>query len=63
MVSLGRIQNALAGVPIDPRRGNATRDGHLQSAQWLDAGAWTGVAGVFLGYALAYAWGLRARLR
>jgi len=30
---------------------------------WLDAGAWTGVAGVFLGYALAYAWGLRARLR
>lgn len=31
-------------------------------AQWLDAGAWTGVAGVFLGYALAYAWGLRARL-
>ena len=30
---------------------------------WLDAGAWTGVAGVFLGYALTYAWGLRARLR
>ena len=29
---------------------------------WLDAGAWTGVAGVFLGYGLAYAWGLRARL-
>ena len=31
-------------------------------AEWLDAGAWTGVAGVFLGYALAYTWGLRARL-
>lgn len=30
---------------------------------WFDAGAWTGVAGVFLGYALAYTWGLRARLR
>ena len=29
---------------------------------WLDAGAWTGIAGVFLGYGLAYAWGLRARL-
>lgn len=28
----------------------------------LDAGAWTGVAGVFLGYGLAYTWGLRARL-
>ena len=31
--------------------------------QWLDAGAWTGVAGLLLGYALAYTWGLRARLR
>ena len=31
-------------------------------ATWLDAGAWTGIAGVFLGYGLAYAWGLRARL-
>ena len=31
-------------------------------AHWLDAGAWTGVAGLFLGYALAYTWGLRARL-
>ena len=30
---------------------------------WLGAGAWTGVAGVFLGYVLAYTWGLRARLR
>ena len=28
----------------------------------LDAGAWTGVAGLFLGYGLAYLWGLRARL-
>jgi hypothetical protein len=32
------------------------------AALWLDAGAWTAVAGVFLGYGLAYTWGLRARL-
>lgn len=31
-------------------------------AEWIEAGAWMGVAGVFLGYALAYTWGLRARL-
>lgn len=31
-------------------------------AGWLDAGAWTGIAGVFLGYALAYTWGVLARL-
>ena len=31
-------------------------------ARWLDAGAWMGIAGLFLGYALAYTWGLRARL-
>lgn len=31
-------------------------------ADWIHAGGWTGVAGVFLGYALAYTWGLRARL-
>ena len=31
-------------------------------ADWLDAGAWSGVAGLLLGYALATAWGLRARL-
>lgn len=31
-------------------------------ADALDAGAWLGVAGVFLGHALAYAWGLRLRL-
>lgn len=29
---------------------------------WLEAGGWLGVAGLFLGYGLAYAWGLRARL-
>lgn len=28
----------------------------------LDAGAWTGIAGLFLGYGLAYTWGLRARI-
>jgi hypothetical protein len=32
------------------------------AAPWLDAGAWTAVAGVLLGYGLAYTWGLRARL-
>ena len=31
-------------------------------AEWLQAGGWLGVAGVLFGYALAYAWGLRARL-
>lgn len=31
-------------------------------ARWLDAGAWTGIAGLLLGYTLAYTWGLRARL-
>lgn len=31
-------------------------------ARWLDTGAWTGVAGLFLGYALAYTWGVRGRL-
>ena len=31
-------------------------------ARWLDAGAWMGIAGLFLGYALAYTWGLRGRL-
>ena len=31
-------------------------------ADALDAGAWLGVAGLLLGHALAYAWGLRARL-
>lgn len=31
-------------------------------AEWLDAGAWTGIAGVFLGHGLAYTWGLRARM-
>jgi hypothetical protein len=31
-------------------------------ATWLDAGAWAGIAGLFLGYGVAYLWGLRARL-
>lgn len=38
--------------------GGAT--GTLRDA--LDAGAWTGIAGVFLGYGLAYTWGLRSRI-
>ncbi len=31
-------------------------------SQWLDAGAWAAIAGLFLGYGVAYLWGLRARL-
>ena len=31
-------------------------------SEWIEAGGWTGAAGVFLGYALAYTWGLRSRL-
>ncbi len=31
-------------------------------ASWLDAGAWAAIAGLFLGYGVAYLWGLRARL-
>ncbi len=31
-------------------------------AVWLDAGAWAGIGGLFLGYGVAYLWGLRARL-
>ena len=31
-------------------------------AAWFDAGAWAGIAGLFLGYAIAYLLGLRARL-
>jgi hypothetical protein len=41
---------------------HATGDGVDALTDAIDAGAWTGVAGLFLGYALAYAWGLRARL-
>jgi hypothetical protein len=41
---------------------HATGDTIDTLTDWIDAGAWTGVAGVFLGYALAYTWGLRARL-
>jgi hypothetical protein len=29
---------------------------------WLDAGAWAAIGGLFLGYGVAYLWGLRARL-
>ena len=36
--------------------------GHAAAAALLDAGGLLAIAGVFLGYALAYAWGLRARL-
>lgn len=50
----------LAGVWMTARR----VAGHAQEGwmSWLEAGAWLGVAGLFLGYALAYAWGLRTRL-
>jgi hypothetical protein len=50
----------LAGIWIAWRHVSGDLSGEL--VQWLDAGAWTGVAGVLLGYALAYTWGLRARL-
>jgi len=29
---------------------------------WMDAGAWAAIGGLFLGYGVAYLWGLRARL-
>ena len=41
---------------------NVSGDASGALARWLDAGAWTAVAGLFLGYALAYTWGLRGRL-
>lgn len=31
-------------------------------AEWIEAGAWMGIGGLFLGYGLAYTWGLRSRL-
>jgi hypothetical protein len=37
-------------------------DAHPSAIALLDAGALLALAGLFLGYALAYAWGLRARL-
>ncbi len=33
-----------------------------EMAAWLDAGAWAAIGGLFLGYGVAYLWGLRARL-
>ncbi|KGQ19257.1 putative membrane protein [Lysobacter dokdonensis DS-58] len=41
---------------------HATTNGANAVVHWIEAGAWTGVAGVFLGYGLAFTWGLRARL-
>jgi len=41
---------------------HATSGAGVALADGIEAGAWTGVAGGFLGYALAYTWGLRARL-
>jgi hypothetical protein len=39
-----------------------TSHAHSALAAWLDAGAWAGIAGLFLGYGVAYLWGLRVRL-
>lgn len=50
----------LAGLWIAWRHVSGDASGAL--ARWLDAGVWMGIAGLFLGYALAYTWGLRARL-
>jgi len=41
---------------------HAMGDAATAWSSWLEAGGWLGVAGLFLGYGLAYAWGLRARL-
>ena len=41
-------------------RSTGAAAGHLDA--WLQAGSLFGVAGVLLGYYLAYTWGLRARL-
>jgi hypothetical protein len=49
-----------AGLWLAWRHATSNAVGAL--ADWIEAGAWTGVAGIFLGYALAYTWGLRARL-
>lgn len=51
----------LAGLWVAWRRvASGTEDA---VTPWFEAGAWLGVAGLFLGYGLAYTWGLRARLR
>ena len=49
----------IAGFLIGWQRISA---GHAAAAALLDAGGLLAIAGVLLGYALAYAWGLRARL-
>ena len=42
--------------------GHLSGDASGTVGELLEAGAWTAIAGVFLGYGLAYTWGLRARL-
>ncbi len=50
----------LAGLWVGWR--HLTSHTHSALAAWLDAGAWAAIAGLFLGYGVAYLWGLRARL-
>jgi small-conductance mechanosensitive channel len=38
-------------------------EGLPASAAWMETGGVAGIGGVLIGYALAYAWGLRARLK
>jgi hypothetical protein len=49
----------VAGLVIAVRR---LDDAQAAPIAWLDAGGLWAVAGLLLGYALAYCWGLRARL-
>lgn len=49
----------VAGLVIAIRRLDG---GQVAPIAWLDAGGLLAVAGLLLGYALSYAWGLRARL-
>jgi hypothetical protein len=37
-------------------------EGFAASAAWMETGGIAGIGGVLIGYALAYTWGLRARL-
>lgn len=50
----------LAGLWVGWR--HLANHAHSALGAWLDAGALAGIAGLFLGYGVAYWWGLRARL-
>ena len=50
----------LAGLWVGWR--HLTSHAHSALAPWLEAGAWAAIAALFLGYGVAYLWGLRAHL-